>query len=220
MTARPAFATLLTNRPEWWLEQSVWGKEASPVRTTTLSLLALCAVSVGCSDSTPGSPRSTTSSTRPTQPALVEPAIGSTAEAFLRAILAGDSAKAAKLLTSKAATRYAADRSLLPDMGMTVERLTVGEIRLLNDAEAAVQCLVSESAADAVPQELCCLLKREPSGWRVAGIAADREGDETTVISFEGDPAPSRPSQLVDKAEPTTEAMPRTASGAPEGTLR
>lgn len=190
------------------------------MRKKTLALLTLAAAVVGCSqEPTRSAPQARTASPVTAAPAGSEREIATAAESFMRSILAGDATQAARMLTAKAAQRYAADRSVLPAMGMRVEQLAIGEVRLLNAQEAAAQCLVTEAGTEAA-QELCCLLKRESAGWRVAGVAANAADESPTVISFEGDPpAPAVPSQLVERPDAASET-PRTAAGTPAGTVR
>ncbi|QDT67596.1 hypothetical protein MalM25_04960 [Planctomycetes bacterium MalM25] len=177
-----------------------------------LVLSAATILAAGCSDSS--APRS--AAAKPAAKAVPAPSnepVAASAETFMRAILSGDTAGAAELLTNRAATRYAADPSVLTPMGMAVERFEVGQIRLLDEDEAAVQCLVTEPGASE-PQELCCLLKLEPAGWRVCGLACDSGADEPTVISFEESPEPASqraPVQFVEGSKAPSKA-PRTAA--------
>lgn len=155
---------------------------------------------------------------KPLDPAVAK-AIGSAADTFMRAILSGDTTNAATLLTAKATQRYQADPSTLTPMGMQVDKLTVGEVRLLSEAEAAAQCMVTERGATA-PQELCCLLKLEKNGWRVCGLACDTGDGSATVVSFEEDmQSPSSP-QFVEGTDPATGGAPRTANAPSTGEIR
>lgn len=154
---------------------------------------------------------------QPLDPAVAK-AIGATTDTFMRSILSGDSARAATLLTTAATQRYQSNPGVLSSMGMRVERLEVGEVRLLSDAEAAAQCLVYEPGATA-PQELCCLLKLEASGWRVCGVACDAGGEGPAVISFEDEPeAPA--TQFVEAPDEIWNAVPHTAAGPSTGEIR
>jgi len=186
----------------------------------------------GCSQSEPGQPALTNKAqpagtfqaatevmqAKPLDPATAK-AIGSTADTFMRAILSGDKARATTLLTAKATQRCQADPNALTPMGMDVERLAVGEIRLLSEVEAAAQCLVTERGVTA-PQELCCLLKLESGVWRVCGLACDTGDGSATVVSFEEDmQSPSSP-QFVEGSSPTSEAAPRTANAPSTGEIR
>lgn len=190
------------------------------MRKKTLALLALATAAVGCSQEAPQQAAQAGSATFAADaPAGSDREIAVTAETFMRAILAGNAPKASTLLTAKGAERYASDSSVLPAMGMIVEQFAMGEVLLLNADEAAAQCLVTEPGSTTA-QELCCLLKREANGWRVAGVAANGLEDEAAVISFEGEPqVPVRPSQLVDQAPAGTET-PRTAAGESPATVR
>lgn len=190
------------------------------MRKKTLALLALAAATVGCSQEAPPQAAQARSATAAANaPAGSDREIAVTAETFMRAILAGNASKASQLLTAKGAQRYAADSSVLPAMGMQVQQFAMGEVLLLSADEAAAQCLVTEPGSTTA-QEICCLLKREATGWRVAGVAANGLDDEAAVISFEGEPQdPVRPSQLVEQAAGGSES-PRTAAGESPGTVR
>jgi hypothetical protein len=155
---------------------------------------------------------------KPLDPATAK-AIGAAADTFMRAILSGDTARAASLLTAKAAQRIQNDPTLLTPMGMQVESLALGEIRLLSDAEAAAQCLVNELGVTE-PQELCCLLKFETGGWRVCGLACDAGGGTPAVISFEEDLQAASTPQFVDGANPSAGDAPRTAQSPTTGEVR
>ena len=197
-----------------------------------LSVVGLMIVS-GCSESEPGQPTMTKKAqpagtfqpatevvqqAKPLDPAIAK-AIGSAADAFMRAILAGDTAHAATLLTAKATQRVQNDPTALTSMGMDVERLAVGEVRLLSDAEAAAQCLVTERGAT-TPQELCCLLKLESGVWRVCGLACDTGDGAAAVVSFEEDiQAPSSP-QFVQESDAARGEVPRTANAPSTGEVR
>jgi len=186
----------------------------------------------GCSQSEPGQPTLTAKAqpagtfqaatevleAKPLDPATAK-AIGATAETFLRAILSGDTARAASLLTAKASQRIESDPSQLAAIGMRVERLTVGEVRLLSDAEAAAQCLVHELGVTD-PQELCCLLKFERGGWRVCGLACDAGEGTPAVISFEEDLQGASTPQFVGGGSPAKGDTPRTAQAPSTGEVR
>ena len=196
-----------------------------------LSVVGLVMAS-GCSQSEPGQPGLTNKAqpagtfqaatevlqAKPLDPATAK-AIGSTTDTFMRAILSGDTARATTLLTAKATQRCQADPTALTPMGMDVERLALGEIRLLSEAEAAAQCLVTERGVTA-PQELCCLLKLEAGVWRVCGLACDTGDGSATVVSFEEDmQSPSSP-QFVEGTDPTSGGVPRTANAPSTGEIR
>lgn len=196
-----------------------------------LSVVGL-AIASGCSQSEPGHPSPTKKAqpagtfqsasevlqAKPLDPATTK-AIGSAADTFMRAILSGDTAAATRLLTAKATQRCQADPTALTPMGMDVERLAVGEIRQLSEAEAAAQCLVTERGVTA-PQELCCLLKLEAGAWRVCGLACDTGDGSATVVSFEEDmQSPSSP-QFVEGGAPSAGGVPRTANAPSSGEIR
>lgn len=186
------------------------------MRLPILSVLSVAVVAIGCSESPTPSGVAETSTSATSETVRVDPAVASSAEAFMRAILSGDSSVAAKLLTKKATQRFASDPTVLSSMGMRFEQLEIGEVRMLDADEAAAQCFVIEPGVDA-PQELCCLLKREPAGWRVCGMAADIEGANPTVINFEE--APESAGQLVEQPSSETK-VPKTAANSTETETR
>ena len=187
-------------------------------------LVVVLLTAVGCSNSdrasetSASSSKSTAATDQPLDAATTR-AIGASTDAFMRAILQGDSSGASRLLTAKAARRYAADPSVLTPMGLQAVRLDIGEIRLLSSSEAAAQCLVTEVDATA-PNEVCCLLKLEAAGWRICGMASDGGGPTPVVISFEEDLEPAtQPTQFVEKAAEAV-ATPRTAAAPDTGEIR
>jgi len=133
------------------------------------------------------------------------------AEAFLRAVLAGDDASAARLLTPAAARRHEAEPGMFSGVGLAVERLEVSEARRLSEWEAAVACLVAEKGATQ-PVELGCLLKHGATGWRVCGMASESATGQPMLVNFE-EPAsaPVVPPGLVENGSAET---PRTAASA------
>jgi hypothetical protein len=188
------------------------------MRYRSVVVLAAITSLAGCSPSSTPTPQASNLA-KPAAAALaaesLDPslarAIVACTDGFMRAVLAGDAPTAAQLLTAKALQRYAADPNVLHSLGMRVERLTVGEVRLLSPAEAAAQCLVQEQGVT-TPQELCCLLKLEGTGWRVCGLACDAPGGAPTVISFEETPEdPAASPQFVNES-PTTGGEARTAA--------
>lgn len=184
-----------------------------------LAPLAASILAAGCSNAP--APQ-TTVATKPATKAVPAPSnepVAASAEAFMRAILSGNKQSAAKLLTSRAASRYAADPSVLTSMGMQVAQFNVGEVRLLDEDEAAVQCLVTEAGATEA-QELCCLLKHESAGWRVCGLACDTGDGEPAVISFEGSIEASQPTTQFVEGGVAPATAPRTAADPRAGGLR
>lgn len=205
------------------------------MRSVSLGCLSVVALSMasGCSQSGPSQATVTTKpqpagtfqaatdvlqQQKPLDPVTAK-AIGAAADMFMRAILSGDTARATSLLTAKATQRIQSDPGLLTPMGMQVERLALGEIRLLSDAEAAAQCLVNELGVTE-PQELCCLLKLEAGGWRVCGLACDAGGGTPAVISFEEDLQAASTPQFVGGGSPSESDSPRTATGPSSGEVR
>ncbi len=191
------------------------------MRHYSLVVLSVAVVALGCGECPTPAPTSTAaktdqSSASANTPAVpVDPAVAVSAETFMRAILSGDSTGAAQLLTTKAAKRYAADPSVITPMGMRVERLQIGEVRMLGEDEAAAQCVVNEVGTESA-QELCCLLKREQAGWFVCGLACNTAAG-TAVVSFEE--GPEEEGQFVEDPRATS-SVPRTATAPGEAGLR
>ncbi|TWT88806.1 hypothetical protein Mal64_22940 [Pseudobythopirellula maris] len=194
-------------------------------KLTVIATLSSAAMGVGCGGSdTPPASSSSTPSGAPAGPTLGSPTggpIGEAAQAFMRAVIEGDTDMAARQLTP-AAIELAEQGGGFSPVGFDIERFTMGEVRQVSDTEAAVQFTLSEPGAE-VTEEICCLMRYEGQRWGVAGVAAEiGPGQPPAVISFEtpegSPPAQPDPSRFVD--QPAGDATPRTAQAPGETAVR
>lgn len=142
--------------------------------------------------------------------------IGEVSGQFMKAILLGDASGASRWLTPAATQRVAADPSVLTPLGIAVETLKLGEVRLISPSESAAEWVVNEAGSEK-EQQIGCLLKLCEAGWRVCGMACDAGPDQApALISFEyavpaATPSPNR--FAVDpRTEPSQSTVPRTAT--------
>jgi hypothetical protein len=122
---------------------------------------------------------------------------------FLEALRTGSDEKALKLLSTVAREKTAAlDRGITPSASDTA-RFAVGKVEYINDDGARVACTWTDNDSKGQPQtdEAVCAVRREPDGWKIAGIAFRVfPGEPLLQLNFE-DPAEMRRKQEWARAE-------------------
>jgi hypothetical protein len=149
------------------------------------------------------------------------------AEDFLDAVLKGDSERASARLTPQALQRINESGTPFAPPGLASATYRIGEVRTPSPDQAIVQCVLTDTNAGQ-SEEMCCLLRRVESDWRVSGIAygsgpeqpwmlSDFESGRNMTIPREANPAPSAaPSHTVAPSRPS----PRTAQEGPATTYQ
>jgi hypothetical protein len=174
--------------------------------TFALTVIFCIATLVGCGDSgVPhgAAPSSSATTTTAADASAATGEVAGVAERFLQAILRGDGTTATRWLTVAAAERATVDPTVLATLGMRFTELRIGQVQRLTDDEAIAQCLLRE-AADAAPEEICCLLRREAQGWRVMGLACEAgPGREPAMIDFERPASRPQPGPSSGEADPS-----------------
>jgi hypothetical protein len=146
-----------------------------------LSLAVLTVGMMGCggSDST-GQSGGNTHAERDTPEAAV-------AE-FLEAVRNGDDEKTARMLTA-AARKTTAELGLeVAPPGSDTAQFEVGKAEYLSPSGARVACTLSDLDENSQRQteRLVWMVRREPEGWRIAGVAATVvEGEPPRAVDFE-----------------------------------
>ena len=121
---------------------------------------------------------------------------------FLDAVRQGDDAKAAEMFTVTAREKAAAMNIQVAPRGSDTARFGVGETEFVNEDLAKVQSTwtdVDETGAFR-SDEMAWMLRREPAGWRVAGMAATVfQGEPPLLLDFENPEETLRKLELLRK---------------------
>lgn len=189
----------------------------------------LCLLSLGCSGGDKPAPQASQSADKsaPTSP------IAAAAHDFLDAVFKNDLARATQRLTPQAIQNLDAQDQRF-SWGSDATKLEIGEVRQVSDSEAAVQCLVTESAG-AKAEELVCMLRNVQGQWRVCKLIGENpQNGQPLVMDFEAPPArdttPSTPTsggryaegpapQIPDGNLPSG-GLPQTAAGPTGSAVR
>lgn len=163
------------------------------MRAAQVAALVAC-LSAGCgkSDSTPAGAAGAADAEGPRK-AVHE---------FLSAVKAGDDAKAAAMLTPTAREKTkAAGLDVAPPANDTAT-FKVGDVETVGDGAAHVACELTDVDGQAQPHtsKIVWVLRQEPEGWRIAGMAMKVFDDQPPVIlNFEDPDDMIRKQQLVDE---------------------
>jgi hypothetical protein len=107
---------------------------------------------------------------------------------FLEALRTGNDEQATRLLSKVAREKTASlNRGVTPPASDTA-RFSVGKVDYLDGDRAAVACKWTDLDAEGKPKtdEAIWVLRHEPEGWRVAGVAAKVFPDEPPLqLNFE-----------------------------------
>ena len=107
---------------------------------------------------------------------------------FLEAIRAGDDDNVARMLTTTAREKCAEMKLVTAIPASDTAEFTVGQVQYLNADGARVACTWTDLDENSrrKSDEVLWMLRREPSGWRIAGMAATVfEGEPPLLLNFE-----------------------------------
>lgn len=132
---------------------------------------------------------------------------------FLEAVRTGNDEKAATMLTAVARRKTAELNMEVAPPGSDTATFQVGKVRYLAEDGAQVACTwtdVEASDRDENPQrrtdEILWMVRREPQGWRIAGVAATVfEGEPPLLLNFED------PEEMLKKQQWVEEEIRRRA---------
>lgn len=195
-----------------------------------MSLVGLTmAVTVGCSDAPPtdtpaantsaratappATPAATQSSSGQTQPAT-EAVVGpeKIVNSFLEAVRTGDDQTAAAMLTPLAIERTSEHQLKVAPTGSPTAQFTIGEVDFIEGGGAHVASTWSDVIDDQGNRRtdtLVWMLRREQTGWRIAGLGAVViEGEPPLFLNFED------PEDMDRKQKLTEEELTRRAAEA------
>jgi hypothetical protein len=134
---------------------------------------------------------------------------------FLEAVRTGDNEKSASMLTDLARERTAQMNLTVAPPGSDTASFKVGEVEVVSNELSRVACTWTDGDEDGKPKsnEIIWVLRREPQGWRIAGMATKIFEDELPLLlDFEDPEDMIRKQQL---AEEEIERRARLASGVP-----
>jgi hypothetical protein len=127
---------------------------------------------------------------------------------FLEAVRTGNDEKATRMLSTLAREKTASlNRNVTPPASDTA-KFTVGKVDYVDDVGARVASTWTDLDADGQPKtdEAIWVVRREPGGWRIAGVAAMVfPGEPPLVLSFED------PEDMLRKQQWVREEMRRRA---------
>lgn len=151
-----------------------------------------------------GSSESSSSATAQQQPAKpnLEPPAQAVYE-FLEAVRKGDDMTAERMLTSLARKKTQEMNMVVAPPGSDTASFDIGKVTMLDENRAEVLCKWTDREADGAlrTDEIIWLVRKEPEGWRVAGMAATVFPDQPPYpLNFE-DPEDMLRQQEKIKAE-------------------
>ena len=109
-------------------------------------------------------------------------------EEFLDALRNGDDHRTEQMLTAAARETTKAVGMVVAPIGSDTIQFEIGEVEYLADDGARVACTLSDLGQNQQreTQELIWMLRLEPEGWRIAGMAAVLvEGEPPRALDFE-----------------------------------
>lgn len=190
------------------------------MRCLYLSVMIGLATLVGCGGGDAPAPQAATQ-----QPVALAPQqrpaepIAAAAYDFISAVVQGETQRATSLLTPQAVQQFAAAGKQFAFPGMGSATFQIGQTRKASETQAAVQCLLTDSAAGG-QEEMACLMRMVEGSWKVSGIAFEISPNQTQVLNFEQPEAPrtapaaspaTNPQFATQPGQPNPSAVPRTA---------
>ena len=129
---------------------------------------------------------------------------------FLEAVRTGDDAKAADMLTDLARTETTKYDLVVAPAGSETASFEVGAVEIVAEGGAHVTSRWTDVGEDGQPDphEIIWMLRREPQGWRIAGMATKLfEDDLPLLLNFED------PEDMIRKQRLAEEEIQRRARG-------
>jgi ketosteroid isomerase-like protein len=127
---------------------------------------------------------------------------------FLKAVCKGDDAKVATLLTTVARQKAVENDRIIAPAGSDTAQFALGEVEYRGEDGAWVHSTWSDLDTDGnrSTQRAIWLVRKEPEGWRIAGVAPFFfEGEPPLLLNFED------PEEMAQKQRWLREEMIRRA---------
>ncbi len=119
---------------------------------------------------------------------------------FLDAVRVGNDTKAAAMLTPLARKKTAEHGMMVSPPGSDTARFELGEVEMLAEGGARVASLWTDLDSTGKPHtdRMVWMVRKEPEGWRVAGVAAVVfEGEAPLLLNFEDPEEMARKQQML-----------------------
>jgi hypothetical protein len=152
-----------------------------------LAVMALVSAGCGGKTDTPTTESSAAASGEASASANVPPPEAAVTE-FLNAVKRGDDEKSAQMLTPLARQKTAELDMVVAPPGSDTATFTVGEVEMVADEVAHVACTWTDVGENGQPRDekIIWMLRREPEGWRIAGMATELfDGELPLLLDFE-----------------------------------
>lgn len=133
---------------------------------------------------------------------------------FLEAVRTGNDEQAAAMLTEIARQKTEEENLVVAPPGSDTAKFEVGQVELDAEGGACVEAVWTDLDENGQPQSdrVLWMLRQEPQGWRIAGVAAPIfEGEPPLLLNFE-DPE----DMLRKQQEVREEIQRRLAADAPQ----
>jgi hypothetical protein len=137
---------------------------------------------------------------------------------FLEAVRTGDDAKAADMLTDLARSETEKYELVVAPAGSDTASFKVGEVEIVAEGGAHVASVWTDVGEDGQPDshEIIWMLRREPKGWRIAGMATKLSPEDKlpVLLNFED------PKEMIRNQRLADEEMQRRAKAAAQQAAR
>jgi len=182
-----------------------------------LAVAALAVINLGCGGKSEKPAAGThAAATKETAAQTVAPPDATVTE-FLSAVKRGDDEKSAQMLTQLARQKTGELDMVVAPPGSDTATFKVGKVELVADEVAHVECTWTDIGDDGKPRDehIIWMLRREPEGWRIAGMATQLfAGELPLLLDFEN------PQDMLEKERLAQEEILRrqqAANGQPGG---
>jgi len=122
---------------------------------------------------------------------------------FLEAVRTGDDAKAADMLTDLARTETEKHDLVVAPTGSDTASFKVGDVEMIAEGGAHVASVWTDLGDDgqSSSHEIVWMLRREPQGWRIAGMATKLSPEDKlpVILNFENGADFIRNQRLADE---------------------
>ncbi len=136
---------------------------------------------------------------------------------FLEAVRTGDDKKAEGMFTPKARERTKEMDIQVAPRGSDTARFELGRVEMLEEDGARVGCKWTDLNKDGQlrTDDMTWMVRKEPEGWRIAGMAATVfEGEPPLLLDFEN------PKETLEKLEMLRQEITRRATDEPRQAQR